>query len=162
MKGKILVCLSAALLGAAIALPNPVMAFRSGGGFGGMCGGFGVDGVHFGGAASVGGPVTSLPGKDMAMRSSNKRFRTVKFEDGSVAVVQTDPSTPRLLEVVARFSDASHARTTQTQQTTGLTSGRRSHRRRIRWQHGVCGPVDEAAAGGVRAIRRSRVACGEA
>ena len=46
----------------------------------------------------------------MAMRSSNKRFRTVKFEDGSVAVVQTDPSTPRLLEVVARFSDASHAR----------------------------------------------------
>jgi hypothetical protein len=109
-EGRILGCLSAALLGAAIALPNPVMAFRSGGGFEGMRGGFGGDGMHFGGAASVGATVTSLPGKDMAMRSSNKRFMIVKFEDGSVAVVQTDPSTPRLLEVVARFSDASHAR----------------------------------------------------
>jgi len=44
------------------------------------------------------------------MAMSNKRFRTVKFEDGSVVVVQSDPSTPRLLEVVARFSDASRAR----------------------------------------------------
>ena len=44
------------------------------------------------------------------MGSSNKRFRTVTFVDGSVAVVQTDPSKPRLLEVVAIFSDASRAR----------------------------------------------------
>ena len=42
MKNNLIGCLSAAVLGAAIALSTPAMAFRGGGGFGGMHGGFGV------------------------------------------------------------------------------------------------------------------------
>ena len=44
------------------------------------------------------------------MNSSGKPFTTVTLEDGSFAVVQSDPSRPRLLEVIAIFSDASRAR----------------------------------------------------
>jgi hypothetical protein len=42
--------------------------------------------------------------------SSGKPFTTVTFEDGSVAVVHSDPRTPRLLEVIAIFSEAERAR----------------------------------------------------
>jgi hypothetical protein len=55
MKSKLLGYLSAAVLGAAIALPTPAMAFRGGGGFGGMHGGFGGGGMHFGGGFGGGG-----------------------------------------------------------------------------------------------------------
>jgi hypothetical protein len=55
MNGRIVGCLSAAVLGAAISLPNPAMAFRGGGGFGGMHGGFGGGGMHFGGGGFRGG-----------------------------------------------------------------------------------------------------------
>lgn len=44
------------------------------------------------------------------MSSSAKPFKTVTFEDGSVAVVRTDPRKPQLLEVIAIFFDASRAR----------------------------------------------------
>ena len=39
-----------------------------------------------------------------------KPFTTVTLEDGTFAVVRTDPHKPRLLEVIAIFSDASRAR----------------------------------------------------
>jgi hypothetical protein len=52
MKSKILGCLSAAVLGAAIALPTQALAFR-GGSVGGMHGGGG--GMHFGGGFGGGG-----------------------------------------------------------------------------------------------------------
>lgn len=55
MKSKLLGYLSVAVLGAAIALPTPAMAFRGGGGFGGMHGGFGGGGMHFGGGFGGGG-----------------------------------------------------------------------------------------------------------
>jgi hypothetical protein len=55
MKSKLVGCLAAAVLGAAIALPVPAMAFRGGGGFGGMHGGFGGGGMHFGGGGGGGG-----------------------------------------------------------------------------------------------------------
>jgi hypothetical protein len=45
----------------------------------------------------------------MAMGSSDT-FKTVEFEDGMVAVVRTDPGKPRLLEVIAIFSEAERAR----------------------------------------------------
>jgi hypothetical protein len=48
--------------------------------------------------------------KDMAMSTSTKPFGTVTFQDGSVAVVHSVPPTPRLLEVIAIFSDAERAR----------------------------------------------------
>jgi len=51
-----------------------------------------------------------LPKKEVAMSSSAKPFKTVTFEDGSVAVVRTDPRKPQLLEVIAIFFDASRAR----------------------------------------------------
>ena len=35
---------------------------------------------------------------------------TVTFEDGSIAVIKTDPRKPRLLEVIAIFFNAAHAR----------------------------------------------------
>jgi hypothetical protein len=54
MKSKLLGCLSATVLGAAIALATPAMAQRGGGGFGGMHGGFG-GGMHFGGGGFGGG-----------------------------------------------------------------------------------------------------------
>ena len=44
------------------------------------------------------------------MSSSDKPFTTVAFEDGTFAVVRTDPRKPRLLEVIAIFYDASRAR----------------------------------------------------
>jgi hypothetical protein len=55
MKNKLLGCLSATVLGAAIALATPAMAQRGGGGFGGMHGGFGGGGMHFGGGFGGGG-----------------------------------------------------------------------------------------------------------
>jgi hypothetical protein len=54
MKSKLLGCLSATVLGAAIALATPAMAQRGGGGFGGMHGGVG-GGMHFGGGGFGGG-----------------------------------------------------------------------------------------------------------
>ncbi|HWX14678.1 MAG TPA: hypothetical protein VNY06_07490 [Methylocella sp.] len=54
-KSNILGCLAAATLGAAIVVATPAMAFRGGGGFGGMHGGFGGGGMHFGGGG-FGGP----------------------------------------------------------------------------------------------------------
>ena len=44
------------------------------------------------------------------MSSSAKQFTTVTLEDGTFAVVRTDPRKPRLLEVIATFSDAARAR----------------------------------------------------
>ena len=44
------------------------------------------------------------------MSSSGKPFTTVTLEDGTFAVVRTDPRKPRLMEVVATFFDASRAR----------------------------------------------------
>jgi hypothetical protein len=57
MKSKLLGCLSATVLGAAIALATPAMAQRGGGGFGGMHGGGGFGGMHggFGGGMHFGG-----------------------------------------------------------------------------------------------------------
>jgi len=44
------------------------------------------------------------------MSSSGTPFMTVTFEDGTYAVVRTNPSKPHVLEVVAAFYDASRAR----------------------------------------------------
>ena len=44
------------------------------------------------------------------MSSNGKTFKTVLFEDGTHAVVRTDPRKPQLLEVIAIFYDASRAR----------------------------------------------------
>ncbi len=44
------------------------------------------------------------------MSTSTKPFSTVTFQDGSVAVVRSDPRTPRVLEVIAIFSEAERAR----------------------------------------------------
>ena len=44
------------------------------------------------------------------MSSSAKPFTTVTLEDGTFAVVRTDPRKPRLLEMIAIFSDVSRAR----------------------------------------------------
>ena len=44
------------------------------------------------------------------MSSSSKPFRTITLEDGTFAVVRTDPRKPRLLEVIAIFSEAERAR----------------------------------------------------
>jgi hypothetical protein len=46
----------------------------------------------------------------MAMSTSTRPFSIVTFQDGSVAVVRSDPRTPRALEVIAIFSDAERAR----------------------------------------------------
>jgi hypothetical protein len=46
----------------------------------------------------------------MAMSTSTRPFSIVTFQDGSVAVVHSDPRTPRVLEVVAIFADAARAR----------------------------------------------------
>jgi hypothetical protein len=48
--------------------------------------------------------------KDMAMSTSTRPFSAVTFQDGSVAVVRSDPRTPRVLEVIAIFSEAERAR----------------------------------------------------
>ena len=44
------------------------------------------------------------------MSSSAKPFTTVTLEDGTFAVVRTDPHKPRLLEVIAIFTEAERAR----------------------------------------------------
>ena len=44
------------------------------------------------------------------MSSSGKPFATVTLEDGTFAVVRTDPRKPPLLEVIAIFSEAERAR----------------------------------------------------
>ena len=44
------------------------------------------------------------------MSSSAKQFTTLTLEDGTSAVVRTDPRKPRLLEVIAIFSEAARAR----------------------------------------------------
>jgi len=44
------------------------------------------------------------------MTSSVKPFITITFEDGSLAVVRTDPIKPSLLEVIGIFYEASRAR----------------------------------------------------
>jgi hypothetical protein len=46
----------------------------------------------------------------MAMSTSTRPFSIVTFQDGSVAVVHSDPRTPRVLEVIAIFSEAARAR----------------------------------------------------
>jgi hypothetical protein len=48
--------------------------------------------------------------KDMAMSANTKPFSVVTFQDGSVAVVRSDSRTPRVLEVIAIFSEAARAR----------------------------------------------------
>jgi uncharacterized membrane protein len=48
--------------------------------------------------------------KVMAMSTSTRPFSIVTFQDGSVAVVHSDPRTPRVLEVIAIFSEAARAR----------------------------------------------------
>jgi hypothetical protein len=69
MKSKLLGCLSAAVLGTAIAVATPAMAFRGGGmgggGFGGMHGGFGGGGIHFGGFGGGGMHFGGMPGGGM-------------------------------------------------------------------------------------------------
>jgi|SRR5271166_2428210 len=44
------------------------------------------------------------------MSTSGKAFTTVTLEDGTCAVVRTDPRKPRLLEVIAIFFEAECAR----------------------------------------------------
>lgn len=44
------------------------------------------------------------------MGSDRKTFKTVALDDGTFAVVVTDPNKPRMLEVVAIFYDAVRAR----------------------------------------------------
>ena len=44
------------------------------------------------------------------MSSNAKPFTTVTLEDGTFAVVRTDPRKPRYFEVIAIFSDVSRAR----------------------------------------------------
>ena len=44
------------------------------------------------------------------MSNSGTPFTTVAFEDGTYAVVRTNPSKPHVLEVVAAFYDAERAR----------------------------------------------------
>ena len=44
------------------------------------------------------------------MSNNSKPFSAVTFQDGSVAVVHSDPRTPRVLEVIAIFSEAARAR----------------------------------------------------
>ena len=44
------------------------------------------------------------------MSTSGKPFTTVTLEDGTCAVVRTDPRKPRLLEVIAIFFEAARAR----------------------------------------------------
>ena len=44
------------------------------------------------------------------MSTSTRPFSIVTFQDGSVAVVRSDPRTLRVLEVIAIFSEAARAR----------------------------------------------------
>jgi hypothetical protein len=44
------------------------------------------------------------------MASNKHEFKIATFEDGTCAVLRTDPNKPRLLEAIATFYDAAHAR----------------------------------------------------
>ena len=44
------------------------------------------------------------------MAGNSSKFKAIAFEDGTHAVVRTDPSKPHSLEVIAAFYDASRAR----------------------------------------------------
>ena len=44
------------------------------------------------------------------MSTSTRPFSIVSFQDGSVAVVRSEPRAPRVLEVIAIFADVSRAR----------------------------------------------------
>ena len=44
------------------------------------------------------------------MSNNSKPFSAVTFQDGSVAVVRSDPRTPRVLEIMAIFFDTARAR----------------------------------------------------
>ena len=44
------------------------------------------------------------------MSSNSQPLKTAAFEDGTVAVVRTDPSRPNIMEILAIFYDASRAR----------------------------------------------------
>src|SRR5271165_5124738 len=44
------------------------------------------------------------------MSINKHEFQTAIFEDGTCAVLRADPAKPRLLEVIATFYDAAHAR----------------------------------------------------
>jgi uncharacterized membrane protein len=44
------------------------------------------------------------------MASNKHEFRTAVFDDGTCAVLRTDPTKPRLMEVIATFHDAARAR----------------------------------------------------
>src|SRR5271157_3820490 len=48
--------------------------------------------------------------KDIAMSTRTKPFSIVTFQDGSVAVIHSDPRAPRVLEVIAVFFEAERAR----------------------------------------------------
>jgi hypothetical protein len=90
MKSKLLGCLSAAVLGTAIAIATPAMAFR-GGGFGGMHGGFGGGGMHFGGMPGGGMRFGAMPGRGMFMGRSAfipgaGRFAAAPFAGRRLAV----------------------------------------------------------------------------
>jgi uncharacterized membrane protein len=47
---------------------------------------------------------------DSVMPTNKGEFAAITFEDGSCAVVQSDPSRPRVFEVIATFYDAARAR----------------------------------------------------
>jgi len=53
------------------------------------------------------------------MSSSGKPFTIVTLEDGTFAVVRTDPRKPHLLEVIAIFYDASRARSYADRENSG-------------------------------------------
>ena len=77
MKTKLLGCLAATVMAAAIAVATPAMAFHGGGGFGGFHGGFGGGGFHggFGGGGFRGGMVTGRS----AFVSGGNRFAGARF-----------------------------------------------------------------------------------
>jgi hypothetical protein len=47
---------------------------------------------------------------DNVMATKTEEFTAITFEDGSCAVVRTDPSRPRFMEVIATFYDEARAR----------------------------------------------------
>ncbi|MGH6856759.1 MAG: hypothetical protein ACRECP_03705 [Methylocella sp.] len=81
MKSSVLGCVSAALLGAAIALPTPAMA-RGGFGGGGMHGGFGGGGMHFGGGFGGfrGGGFRSFRGGGFGPRFTGRSVAIGRFD----------------------------------------------------------------------------------
>ena len=57
------------------------------------------------------------------MSSNGKPFTTVTLEDGTFAVVRTDPRKPQFLEVIALFLDASRARSYAEMENDGSGEG---------------------------------------